>query len=162
MHAIIRSSSICSLSSHSRSCMMFSSSCWKSVMTCNAFLLRNISKVSFKKFRKKSMHWLRALWKTWLKRCSTSSPLQYSRMSDRKVYQPIPWAVIFWTKREQLVSSKTWPINWPSLDRVDWNTFAASDGENHPLKRARLTRVFCSYQKQTSRQKFVFSSLGQL
>ena len=110
------------------------------------------------------MHWLRALWKTRLKRCSFSFRLQYSRMSDRKVYQPMPWAVIFWTKREQLASSKTWSINWRSLDSVDWNTFAALDGINQPLRRVRLTRVFCScglsLLKQTSRQTFIFSSSG--
>ena len=85
-------------------------------------------------------------------------------MSDRKVYQPVPWAVIFWTKREQLASSKTWSINWRSLDSVDWNTFAAPDGVNQPLRRVRLTRVFCScglsLLKQTSRQTFIFSSSG--
>ena len=110
------------------------------------------------------MHWLRALWNTWLKRCSFSFRLQYSRMSDRKVHQPIPWAVIFWTKREQLASSKTWLINWPSLDCVDWNTFAAPAGVNQPLRRVRLTREFCfcglSLLKKKSRRTFIFSSSG--
>ena len=161
MHAIIRSSSIWSLSSHSRSCMMFSSSCWKSVMACNAFLLKNILKVSFKKFRKKSMHWLRALWKTWLKRYSTSFPLQYSWMSDRKVYQPIPWAVIF-----ELIGS-----DW-LVQRHDQSTdfrltcrlkyFCGSRRWKPAFEKSQAHEGVLFLSNQTSGQKFVFSSLRQL